>query len=482
MPTLNELLIAEATEYEFKSALETGKPKSWLKTVSAFANGQGGSFFYGVEDDGTVIGLAGVKWTSDKISEQIKERISPLPEFSLSAHKVDGEKTVLVLKVPPGEIPPYYYFDGNQSIAFVRVGNSSNPASPQRLSELVMRGKNLTFDSRPTDYKKDDLSFNVFEAVYKKVTKKKLSLKEYISFGMCKPDGTLTFAGLLFADDCPLLQARVFCTRWNGLTKSSVHDDAVDSEEFEGDIISLLQNSHNFVRLNSKVRWKKMPDRRIDKPDYANRAAFEAIANALMHRDWSVVGSEVHVDMYDDRLDVYSPGGMPDGSFIQNLDIEKVPSIRRNPIVADVFHRLKFAERQGSGLRKIVEETSCLYGYTDADVPRFESTPSAFHVILKNMNYLPTTSAGEVGTEVTAEVSTEVKLAPEKLEALVAFCASPRSRREMQDFCEIKSDEYFRKNIVTPMLALGLIRMTIPDKPNSRNQRYVAVDSGKDEW
>ena len=250
-----------------------------------------------------------------------------------------------------------------------------------------MRGKNLTFESRPTDFKKDDVSFKVFEAAYKKVAKKQLSLKEYISLGMCRPDGILTFAGLLFADDCPLLQARVFCTRWDGLTKSSVHDDAIDSEEFEGDIVSLLRNSLNFVRLHSKVRWKKMPDRRIDKPDYANRAAFEAIANALMHRDWSDIGSEVHVDMFDDRLDVYSPGGMADGSLIQNLDIEKVPSLRRNPVVADVLHRLELAERLGTGLRRIVEETSYLYGYTDAAAPRFESTSSAFHVILKNMNY-----------------------------------------------------------------------------------------------
>jgi predicted HTH transcriptional regulator len=130
-----------------------------------------------------------------------------------------------------------------------------------------------------------------------------------------------------------------------------------------------------------------MPDHRVNKPDYADRAVFEALANALMHRDYSVIGSEVHVDMYDDRLDIYSPGGMPDGSLIQNLDIEVVPSIRRNPAIADVFHRLDFAERQGSGLRRICEETENLYGYTEEFAPKFVSTPSAFHVILKNMNF-----------------------------------------------------------------------------------------------
>jgi ATP-dependent DNA helicase RecG len=106
-----------------------------------------------------------------------------------------------------------------------------------------------------------------------------------------------------------------------------------------------------------------------------------------MHREWSIIGSEVHVDMYDDRLDIYSPGGMFDGTLIQERDIEFVPSIRRNPAIADVFGRLDFAERQGSGLKRIREETSLLHGYTDAYAPRFISSATDFHVILKNMNY-----------------------------------------------------------------------------------------------
>jgi ATP-dependent DNA helicase RecG len=461
MPTLNELLIAETTEYEFKSELEVKRPKSWLKTVSAFANGLGGSFFFGVDDNGNPVGLTNVKRASDQISRLIKERISPLPEFNLTAYCVEDDKNILVLQIPHGEIPPYYYIADGMTTAFVRIGSESNPASPQRLNELVMRGKNLTFDSLPTDYKKNDLAFTVFEASFKKAAKKTLTIKEYVSFGMCKPDGILTYAGLLFADDCPLLQSRVFCTHWNGPTKGSVGDDAVDADEFEGDIISLLKNSHNFVRLNSKVRWKKMPDHRVDKPDYADRAVFESLANALMHRDYSVVGSEVHVDMYDDRLDIYSPGGMVDGSMIQELNIEEIPSIRRNPTIADIFHRLDFAERQGSGLRKIREETAHLHGYTEEYAPKFVSTSSAFHVVLKNMNF---DLHGNTTQDTTQDGRTE---------QLLAFCGEPRTRDEMQQFIGIANREHFRKAILKPLLVSEKLLMTIPDKPNSRNQRYV---------
>ncbi|MDR0596856.1 MAG: putative DNA binding domain-containing protein [Clostridiales Family XIII bacterium] len=455
--------------YEAMRGLELRKPKSWLKTVSAFANGIGGSIYVGVSDDGVAVGLDDIKLATDKISEQIKVRIFPPPEFTLTPYGVDGGNTILVLRVPQGETPPYYFVDRGQSIAFVRMGNQSCPASPQRLTELSMRGKNLTFDSLPTDYTKSDLTFAIFEAAYKKVARKALTLKEYVSFGLCRPDGTLTYAGLLFADDCPLLQARVFCTHWDGLNKGSL-GDAIDSDEFEGDVISLLRNSHNFVRLNSRKPWRKMADHRVGKPDYADRAVFEILANALMHRDWSIVGSEIHVDMYDDRLDVYSPGGMASGKLIQSLDIDEVPSIRRNPILADVFHRLSFAERQGSGLRRIREETSRLHGYTEAFAPRFVSTSTDFHVVLVNMNR---DLRGDLRG--TTQVTTHDTMQDERIESLLEFCYMPRTRNEMQRHIRIANREHFRKNILKPLIESGQLAMTIPDKPQSRNQKYVSV-------
>jgi ATP-dependent DNA helicase RecG len=398
-----------------------------------------------------------------------KARITPLPDFTLTAHQTTDSKNVLALSVPGGGITPYYYSADGLLTAYVRIGSESVPASAQQLNELVMKGKNLTFDSLPTEYTKDSLTFIVFEATYKKITKKTIVPKDYVSFGMSKPDGTLTYAGLLFADDCPLLQSRVFCTRWNGLTKGSVHDDALDDKEFEGDLISLLKNGSDFININSKVRWRKTPDSRIDKPDYAQRAAFEALANALMHRDYSIIGSEVHVDMYDDRLEIYSPGGMFDGSLIQELNINDVPSKRRNPYVADIFHRLDYVERRGSGLRKIREETTSLYGYTDEFAPEFFSNQSAFHVVLKNINFDLHGASGQDSGQVSDQVSGQ----DDRLSKLLDFCTVARARIEMQTFAGIASRDYFDKSCLKPLLTSGQLVMTIPDKPNSRNQKYV---------
>jgi ATP-dependent DNA helicase RecG len=466
-------LLTELTDCDFKEMLEIKKPKSWLKSVSAFANERGGGLIFGMADNKTIIGLAGIKRDIDIISKQIKEKITPLPTVDFRAYQTDDGKDILIVEVAAGNETPYFYSADGNLIAYIRVGSDSVPAPPNRLRELVMRGKNLSYDALPTEHKADDLTFTILDATFKKITKQILTTKDYISFGLCKPDGTLTYAGLMFSDECPLLQARVFCTHWNGLDKSGGSDDAVDDKEFEGDLISQLQKSHDFVKMNSKVRWKKMSDHRVNKPDYADRAVFEALANALMHRDYDVIGSEVHVDMFDDRLEIYSPGGMPDGTLIQEREIEKVPSTRRNPIIAEIFHRLDYVERRGSGLKKIRNETENLHGYTDKFSPQFRSTATAFHVIFRNMNYVPATSAKEVSTEVSGEVTAEVKLAQEKLNALMNYCSLPRSRKEMQVFCGIKSDEYFRKSIVNPLLTLGLVNMTIPDKPNSRNQKYI---------
>lgn len=95
----------------------------------------------------------------------------------------------------------------------------------------------------------------------------------------------------------------------------------------------------------------------------------------------------MHIDIYDDRMEIYSPGGMVDGGMIQSKDIFNIESQRRNPVIADLFHRMRFMERRGSGLRDIVGETAKLPGYSEGMKPEFISTNSSFRVIIKNVNY-----------------------------------------------------------------------------------------------
>ena len=378
--------IAEATEYDFKLSLESEKPKSWLKSVSAFANGIGGCLFFGVRNDGTPEGLSDAQKTAEKISEFIVGRISPLPDFKLDAFK-DEKAEILCLKVSAGRNTPYYYKADGIMTAYVRAGNESVPAPEHVLNELILKGQNKTYDSSLTTHKKEDYSFTLMEATYLQRTDLKFEAKDYVSFGLTDKNGFLTVAGALLADQYIVYNSRVFCTRWNGLKKGSIFDDAIDDKEFEGNLIKLLSDSCDFIKNNSRIRFKKAERYRVDKPDYAERAVTEAMVNALIHRQYIHQGTEIHIDMFDDRVEITSPGGMFEGGNIQNKDIDEIISARRNPIIADLFHRMKYMERRGSGLHKIVSETEKLPGYTEELKPQFVSTDSTFKVILKNVNY-----------------------------------------------------------------------------------------------
>lgn len=132
MPINLAQLIGETTDYDKKQQLEINKPKSWCKSVSAFANGRGGSLIFGVTDDDTVTGLDNPKLMSEKFSEIVKTKLDPVPDFSLSFESVD-EKTLMIVRVEPGNITPYYYMGDGQQIAFCRLGNESVPATANML-------------------------------------------------------------------------------------------------------------------------------------------------------------------------------------------------------------------------------------------------------------------------------------------------------------------------------------------------------------
>jgi ATP-dependent DNA helicase RecG len=379
--SLTEHLIAEATEYEFKREVNLNKPKQWLKSVSAFANGIGGSIYFGVDDNGEPCGLTDTQAIADKISTLVNGRIEPQVIFTLEPFTERGYE-ILRLEVNACKNTPIYYKGDGLKEAYYRLGNESVPANAQILNELILKGRNQTFDALEAKYVFVDYSFSLFESTYRQITKLRLEKpKDFLSFGLLSDNGKLTFAGALLADISPVYQSRVFCTRWNGLDKASGLGEALDDEEFSGNILSLLKDSEKFVRLNSKKKWYKNGHGHADLPDYPIDAVHEALVNAFVHRDYSVIGSEIHVDMYDDRLEISSPGGMPSGKLIQHLEIEKIASARRNPIICDIFSRLQLMERRGSGLLKISNK------FPDDRQPRFYSDESVFIITLQNLNY-----------------------------------------------------------------------------------------------
>ena len=215
-------------------------------------------------------------------------------------------------------------------------------------------------------------------------------------------------------DNCTVFQSRIFCTRWTGLYK----DDAISSVEHRANLVLLLKYGMDFIKNYTMSGWVKMPNYRLNLPDYSDRAIFEGLVNHLIHRDYTVMGGEVHIDIYDDRVELVSPGAMLDGTQIQDRDIYKVPSMRRNPVIADVFTQLDYMEKRGSGLRKMRELTEKLPNFLQGKEPQYQTEATSFYTTFYNLNW------GDNGRMPVEEVANRVN------SCLLYTSPSPRDRQK----------------------------------------------------
>lgn len=374
----------ESTNIDYKEFLEKDRPKSWLKTVSAFANTKGGTILYGIRDeDREPVGIENIAEVSSKVSELINSKILPILRYELNPFEDNG-KEFLAVNVGDGPETPYYYNSDGRKTAYIRSGDQSLEAPEHILKALILKGQNKTFDGIASEYKVNDVSFTLLDATLKKESDLIVNKdRDYLSFNLVNSDGYVTNAGLLLSDQGFLKQSRIFCTKWKGIVKGSVEGDAEDDKEYNGSIISLLSNAETFIKNNSKTSWEINGMHREEFEDYPTKAVREALVNAIIHRDYQILGSEIHIDMFDDRLEITSPGGMVDGSQIQDLDLTKIPSLRRNTIISDLFGRLHFMDRRGSGITRIIES------YSDCEIkPKFNSGVSNFSVVFPNKRYV----------------------------------------------------------------------------------------------
>lgn len=401
--------LGEATEYDKKEMLEEKEPLSWLKSVVAYANTDGGALIYGVADDDTVVGLDNPKYVADKLSEFIRNRVDPSPEIQLSFETVKDEdcieKVLVILYVHPGSETPYFYKYKGEMVAFTRVGNSSVKADAVTIRRLSLKGSNKSWDSLVSEYSMKDFSFSRLKSLYHARTGKSFEDDMFQSWEICDSDGRITNAGLLLADDCPIKYSRLFCTRWTGNNMSGGSFDAVDNAEYQGNVLALLEAAEAFAKKHNHLKWKKLPNSRIDLPDYIERPIHEALVNALVHRDYMEIGSEVHLDIFDNRIEITSPGGMVEGLPIQKRDLYHIASRRRNPYLADIFHRLQLMERSGSGIKEIMNDYKASANITEDRLPTFFSDESDFNVTFWNLNYGVTLGSNE---ESNGESSGEV--------------------------------------------------------------------------
>lgn len=324
----------ESRNLEFKKSLTD----SFLKTVSAFANFDGGTIVFGVNDDGDEVGVENPADIALRIENKINDSIDPHPSFSID---VSDSKRTVSLTVKPGPHKPYLY----RSKAYRRSDSSTVEVDRLELNRLVLEGRNLTFEELKAP--KQDLTFSVLEQrLMNKLGIDSITHDTLKTLELYDDDQGFNIAGELLADenDFPGIDAAVF---GNSIS--------IIKERKTLEHMSLLYQYDQMVGMFGTHYVYEVVDRFTRKeiqsiPDSAFR---EAVANALVHRQWDS-SSHIRISMHPDRIEVVSPGGLPSRVSEEEYLSDRV-SVLRNPIIGNVFYRLGIIERFGTGIARIRE-------------------------------------------------------------------------------------------------------------------------------
>ena len=346
----------ETKKLEFKSDITN----TFLKTVSAFANYEGGQIKFGVADDGKVIGLKDPVQSCLDIENKINDTIRPQPQYELVVQETD--KTV-ILTVEAGRNKPYTY----KSKVYRRNDTATIEVDELELTRLILQGKNINYEELPAD--NQELSFKILEKRAKQEIGIKLLNKDVLkTLNLYSDSDGYKQAAALLADEneFPGIDIARFGESISIILKRVTFEHESVLEELEK-AVRIYRDYYQYEEIQGIERKKveKIPE----------KAFRETIANALIHRTWDV-NAQIRVMMFDDRIEISSPGGLPTGISEEEY-LKGNVSILRNPILGNVFYRLHIVEILGTGIVRIQQA----YKYSDKK-PVFEIFDNSIKVIL----------------------------------------------------------------------------------------------------
>lgn len=354
----------ETRTTEFKESITN----TFLKTVSAFSNYDGGEIFFGIDDNGNIKDLSDVKQACLDIENKINDSITPQPDYTLELQNHDR---TIKLTVKSGLQKPYLY----KSKAYKRNDTATIEVDTLELSRLILEGKNIRFEELRCE--EQELTFNTLCQ----------KLKECIQIEAFNQDTLKTLN---------LYNSTIGYNNAAGILADKNHFPGIDIVKF-GENISVIHKRATFDHRSILEVYEKTAEvfrdyyeyeeiqgtdrKRIEKiPEAAFR---EAIANALIHRAWDV-DSQIKVSMFDDRIEIVSPGGLPSG-ITEDEYLSGKLSVLRNRNLANVFYRLGFVEIFGTGITRIKQ----LYE-EGLMQPDFEVSENTIKIVLpafeKNLN------------------------------------------------------------------------------------------------
>ncbi|MCK4524439.1 putative DNA binding domain-containing protein [candidate division WOR-3 bacterium] len=449
----------ESDKIEFKKS--TAELNQSLIDLCAFANYGIGTVYFGISDDGNIIGQKISDDTIKRVSTTILSSIEPRIYPNVYIDSIKG-KNILVVEIKNSPEKPYFY----KGKAYKRIGTSNaylsryevekylyereNPA--YRFDKTINNEYNNAIDAKTVKWflekAKEERNLPVDTKENNKVTLSKLGLLS---------QSKLNFAGIMtFGKEIQkyFTDTIIKCAFFEGVDKTGKIIDHIEIKDnvfiqIDLSLKFIVRNIRKFAQINSQT------GRREEQYELPILAIREAVANAVAHRDYRIP-SHIDIMIFDDRIEIWSPGGLPLNIKISDL-LKKHISVLRNPTIAEILFLSGYIERWGSGIEKMNQ----LMQTFKLPIPIYKEIAGNFVVIFKRK---------KVG--VSEQVS-------EQVISILKFCYIPRSKSEILKYLNL-ADVYLNyKRKIFPLIEKGILKMTIPEKPRSSKQKYIITEKGK---
>lgn len=433
-------VITENVKYEFKAKLNSENPVKWAKTIVGFANSDGGMLFVGVSNNRDAFGLNldEIDKTKNLVAQINDRHIFPHVKLRYLLRSVDenAEQFVLGIVISPSDsIVRYREGDFNETV-FIKGDGNSTPATPEDI--ICLSKRKFGVDNETSEVLYRDAEWSDYIALCQEYrndlsvpTVKALQNEEIVS-----KDGYAKTGFLMFKDGYDDSDTLICCRLWRGKTKTGV---VLDSGRFKGSLPSVFKNTLNFIERNIKTGWKKTESGgREEIRSYPKEAIREALVNAIAHRDYSIAGTQIDVDIFKDRIDIVSPGSWLLAKDYEEYPAGSIPSIRRNVIIAACLDVANLMERGGTGFQTMI---SSYEGYGDEKQPGVIIYPGFLKLRLFDLLFQE---------DALSEELTDAEKVIELLKE------SPMTVKDLQAETRFKSRSRFLTEVLNPLLEKGV--------------------------
>lgn len=453
-------------------AAHMGSPKRLYDTLSSFSNQDGGGIIlFGIDEehDFAPVGVYDLNDLQKKITEQCRQ-MTPQVRAYFTVAEYEGV-SICCAEIPSVDLterPCYYSGMGKVKGSFVRVEDADLPVTDYEIYSYESYRKRQHDDERPVERAK--LSLLNTDRLHNYLLQMKIDRPGFAQLDDAQAcemlaitrDGVPTLAAVLnfglypqgFFPQLAITAVVVPGTEIGDLSEDNVR--FLDNKRIEGTLPDMLTEALSFCKRNMKIQTVLDPKtaERVDRLEYPIEAIREAVLNALIHRDYSTYteGTPVQIDFFSDRLEIHSPGGLYGRLTIEELGYSR-PDLR-NPALATMAEFLLQTENRYSGIPTIRREMK----KAGLPAPVFQNRRNEFVVIFYN-------------NKKNANESIE---SDDQRKDLLDFCQIPRSRKEIAKYLGLSSVSYAITQYVQPLVDEGKLNMTIPEKPKSTHQMFVA--------